>query len=1548
MLTLRSAYWACLLLFFPLSVYAQNINPTASTRSTISTSGTYSFTWNAGKIRGISPYYVWLYEDSNPIRLSYPSQGSTLKHQGEYTFRNRTKGSRTYYIKACMTNDSRDCRYSSRTTVTVRAKPTPTKVSGLHLTGGDGQVDLSWRAQTNISRYDIRYSLPRVYGGSVVVTTNRGTVKNLSDGQWEFDVRACNTDNVCGPWSDKQSKNIVKKPGVPTSFSSNESTSYDGGYTLSWGSSANTVTRYEWREKKNAGNWSGFHSTGKGRSVGRANSNGTYYYQVRACNGGGCSGVRSLTVKVDKNISPSANRSTSTSSTGGYSISWNAGRYLGKVPQYVWLYEGSNAIRLSYPSQGSSIKSSGSYQLRHTSQGTRNYYLRTCLTSNSQCVNSSTTSVKVDFPAPPKVGALAFNNNEGSYDTNGRIDVSWAALSHAKRYEVHYGIRGKNKTTLSVNSPAKSFTSLGDGLWEFQVRACNQANECGSWSNIRSQHVLRVPGVPSSFTSNESPSYDGSYTLTWGAAANSVAYYGWREQVNGGSWSSFSSTGTGRALNRIKNNGTYAYHVRACNAAGCSGTRSVTVKVDKNIAPTITPNVGNVATGGFSINWKAGRYLGQVPSYVWLYEGSKAIRLSYPSQGSTLKHQGEHFITDVSQGTKAYSIRSCLQANSQCVNSATRNITVDFPTPPKVGIVTLGNSEGSYDTNGRIDTSWASIAQAKRYEIHYGLKGSNKTTVSSNSPSRSFSGLADGLWEFQVRACNQANECGTWSNLSAKHVLRIPGVPPSFSSNASPSFDGRYTLSWSAPANTVTRYEWREKPRGANWPNFSNNNTQRSLNRTNNNGTYDYQVRACNAAGCGGVRELAVTVDKNILPTLSSQQVGQDDEFTLQWRGGRINGGEPKHITLFENTRAIPLNASQNNGQYDVDKEHAATFSYYVEACNESKSQCINSATLQVTVNCGAGKVDPSGFHGENFDIFIGRYEDDERIQDKPYYDLYIRSKDDQYLSYRILRADVQPTTITPLNSCQNPQMGVLALIEEQLVTSGDFNGDGVEELVVVNHARHDNLLATTHVQWNASGPYAAYLLGDGENASRIGSDEYFIKGVSQGYDFLELYHGKHVARIYYPDPTTGRFNTPSQLFESVNNRCQRIIDRGVSRCGTGEAGSGESQSHLEDVIRCYEEVADRYINQCHRNDNDLKVAHDLLENKLLNLVYSKFDQPVSDRKQQVMEVNEQITGLMDVNQRYQSSLQGAQEHALDVAEHTRATFMPTFADFEAELQRLSTAANGTEDPVTLDNLIAELDALIAKENLSIKQQQANLNEVHLKQLAQESIYLDEMASYAEFASEQNIEAEPTATHEGVLNHIALYLNRRSHNANAMYDQAAFMLTERREAIRAQAFMDEQDDTVTASHAGTPDVQKGFIEGNPYQEQEDAFTEQVNTVIADINEQQPSGFNGHAYQAPRFNALNRFFALVKVCNRILRPIWKRPGCEIVSAQHHHAQAIKNTHIPNAIKAILSDLASANSPHYNEALDDAIHKDLNNGQINQAALAIDSVLNKEGN
>jgi hypothetical protein len=71
----------------------------------------------------------------------------------------------------------------------------------------------------------------------------------------------------------------------------------------------------------------------------------------------------------------------------------------------------------------------------------------------------------------------------------------------------------------------------------------------------------------------------GGYTVSWTGVSGATSYT-LQEQVNGGGWSTIqTSSATSRAISG-KGNGTYGYHVQACNAGGCgpwSGTRSVSV-----------------------------------------------------------------------------------------------------------------------------------------------------------------------------------------------------------------------------------------------------------------------------------------------------------------------------------------------------------------------------------------------------------------------------------------------------------------------------------------------------------------------------------------------------------------------------------------------------------------------------------------------------------------------------------------------------------------------------------------------------------------------------------------------------------------------------------------------------------------------------------------------------------------------------------------------------------------------------------------------------------
>ncbi|NVK22162.1 MAG: VCBS repeat-containing protein, partial [Kangiellaceae bacterium] len=175
------------------------------------------------------------------------------------------------------------------------------------------------------------------------------------------------------------------------------------------------------------------------------------------------------------------------------------------------------------------------------------------------------------------------------------------------------------------------------------------------------------------------------------------------------------------------------------------------------------------------------------------------------------------------------------------------------PTPPAPATVSVPSSS----SNGSYSLSWSSVngAYYQWRESVNGSWGSTWTDVYTGT-SVNFTGKANGSYAYQVRACNilAIPSCSSaqTSNTITVSVVSIPGTPSSISiSDGSTSTDGVYTVSWGASSNSPTRYEYRESTNGS-WGSWVNNGTSRSKAISGkDNGTYAYQARGCNSAGCG-------------------------------------------------------------------------------------------------------------------------------------------------------------------------------------------------------------------------------------------------------------------------------------------------------------------------------------------------------------------------------------------------------------------------------------------------------------------------------------------------------------------------------------------------------------------------------------------------------------------------------------------------------------------------------------------------------------------------
>lgn len=451
----------------------------------------------------------------------------------------------------------------------------------------DGTYRLSWTApSTGADRYEWQERKDSAAWPSTWNNAGTGLFSdraNSAVGSYSFQVRACNTAG-CG--STRTLNVQVTPPAMPATFSSNKSISYDGAFTVSWGSSPGAA-RYEWRQKlSTTSTWpSSFTSAGLATSLALTRTNGTYNFQLRACSAVGCSAEQNLTVTVDANSAPTLSASATTSTTGIYSLSYTAGRINGQVPQ-TWIYEGTTAMPVNTRLATGGVHTSvSSLALTKTAQGVWSYQTRSCVNVSYQtggipvagtgtCLSSSIQNVTYDIPTPP-APAITLSGRENTYDTNGSFTVTWTAPStHTTYYVVRRTLSGSTTTDNNFTATSRLFSGMADGVHTVNVSACNKFNECSTPASAQtSVQVMLTPGNPGTPQLDRKIAFDSAYSLSWGASSSArrVTHYEIQERVNGGaSWSSAGNSTSTRLAFSNKANGSYDYSVRACNEGSCS------------------------------------------------------------------------------------------------------------------------------------------------------------------------------------------------------------------------------------------------------------------------------------------------------------------------------------------------------------------------------------------------------------------------------------------------------------------------------------------------------------------------------------------------------------------------------------------------------------------------------------------------------------------------------------------------------------------------------------------------------------------------------------------------------------------------------------------------------------------------------------------------------------------------------------------------------------------------------------------------------------------
>ena len=563
---------------------------------------TLSWTASSGTVTG----YQYRYHENGGSWGSWIPTGSLGTTVDVFGLTNGT----TYEVQVSAVNGL----FASAASNTVEGAPVtvpnaPTSLSGY---GYNGWISLSWTAPSDdggatISDYEYRYSrTSQSFGSSWISAGGINTLKSvfgLTNGtQYKFQVRAKNSAGVSTE-SRTAYATPVTVPGIPQNVTS---TAGDGEVSLYWdapnSNGGSTITDYEYSYREgssgNFGSWTSAGTDQWERVTGLTNDT-SYEFRVRARNriGPGTSaGPIEATPEVPI-VPPGPPRNLrGTDGDGQVTLRWDAPLSNGGAAITDYEY------RLDTNNDGTwtAWDSTGEANTYETFTGLTN---GTTYAFQVRAINSVGTSLASnEVTVTPQTSATVPGTIEtvGAVGGNGYIAMLWSVPSDGGSTITHYEYRYRQSSgtwsswTSTGNINGVRINGLTNGTeYELEVRAVNSVGAGPSSSTTATPTNETSPGPPQYLDADAD---NGSVTLWWDAPDSDgntpITDYEYQYRESGGSWSSWTSTGTidwSYTVSGLTNGTTYEFQVQARNVIGTgasSGTVSATPNTTEPDSPT--------------------------------------------------------------------------------------------------------------------------------------------------------------------------------------------------------------------------------------------------------------------------------------------------------------------------------------------------------------------------------------------------------------------------------------------------------------------------------------------------------------------------------------------------------------------------------------------------------------------------------------------------------------------------------------------------------------------------------------------------------------------------------------------------------------------------------------------------------------------------------------------------------------------------------------------------------------------------------------------------
>lgn len=464
---------------------------------------------------------------------------------------------------------------------------------------------VSWSAPASVPTSGVIYVVQvenQLVSGSGFTTVQTSSqmsypASQTQDGIYLYQVKACNQveTSVCSSYAQNGTVAVTLPPTLPGSVSFTPPTDLHGGiWEVIWGAStvnsgsATPGITYYLDEELGSGGFSPVY-TGTTANSGYLThvTNGTYYYEVKACTtdnatgGTACTPFGTVSSGYTTVIAPPAPTGVTSPgrSNGDGSFTITLAESPGGIAVTNYVVElGEHDGETNSNIWGDGYCSSATKSCTFSGGLSPMTYIIEVAACDTSVACSNWYPLSTPYPkivvsyAPTGVKVSPNPSSNGSYTLSWSQPQQMAVSSYDVYESVNGGSYAQIATVTATSSTSYSYpvSGKGNGTYRYYVTDCYNS-VCSPNSAVATETVSLppVPGVPSLSASALTVNVGDSVTLSWAPNGGTITGYVLQKEYTAGFVGIYSGTARSFATT-ISGAGDHWFRVEACNSVGCS------------------------------------------------------------------------------------------------------------------------------------------------------------------------------------------------------------------------------------------------------------------------------------------------------------------------------------------------------------------------------------------------------------------------------------------------------------------------------------------------------------------------------------------------------------------------------------------------------------------------------------------------------------------------------------------------------------------------------------------------------------------------------------------------------------------------------------------------------------------------------------------------------------------------------------------------------------------------------------------------------------------